>query len=166
MFAREWGFNHVTNSPQYPQSNGLAERAVRSVKEGTRTFCRKTLCRKTFFRKTFCRTDILPTDTLSNGYFVERTELLEKCKRDGSNINLALLNQRSTPRDEVLGSPAQRLMSRRLNATIPCSDNLMECQQFDGSMVKDRLNQKRQQQKKFYDKQTKCLPTLESGDVI
>ena len=33
-------------------------------------------------------------------------------------------------------------------------------------MIKDRLNQKRQQQKKFYDKQMKCLPTLESGDLI
>ena len=119
MFAREWGFNHVTSSPYYPQSNGLAERAVRSAKE-----------------------------------------LLEKCKRDGTNINLALLNQRNTPRDEVLGSPAQILMSRRLKSTIPCSDNLLECQQFSRSMVKDRLNQKRQQQKKFYDKKTKCLPTL------
>ena len=58
------------------------------------------------------------------------------------------------------------MMSRRLKSTIPCSDNLLECQQFAGSMVKDRLNQKRQQQKKFYDKQTKCLPALESGDVI
>ena len=125
MFAREWGFNHVTSSPQYPQSNGLAERAVRSAKE-----------------------------------------LLEKCERDGTNINLALLSQRNTPRDEVLGSPAQRLMSRRLKSTVPCSDKLLECQQFDGSMVKDRLNQKSQQQKKFYDKQTKCLPTLKSGDVI
>ena len=25
MFAREWGFNHVTSSLQCPQSNGLAE---------------------------------------------------------------------------------------------------------------------------------------------
>ena len=32
-FAREWGFNHVTSSPYHPQSNGLAERAVRSAKD-------------------------------------------------------------------------------------------------------------------------------------
>ncbi|XP_028407548.1 uncharacterized protein K02A2.6-like [Dendronephthya gigantea] len=125
MFSREWGFGHVTSSPYYPQSNGLAERAVRSAKE-----------------------------------------LLEKCKRDGTDISLALLNQRNTPRDDILGSPAQRLMSRRLKSALPCSDNLLKRQQFNDLIVKDRLSQRRQQQKKFYDKQTKFLPALESGDVV
>jgi hypothetical protein len=32
-FAKEWGFNVVTSSPRYPQSNGLAERAVQMVKK-------------------------------------------------------------------------------------------------------------------------------------
>ena len=111
LFSRQCGFNHVTRSPYYLQSNGLAERAVRSAKD-----------------------------------------LLEKCKRDGTDINLALLNQRNTPHDEILGSPAQRLMSRRLKSTIPCPGDLLKRQQFDDTMVKNRLSQKRQQQKKYYDR--------------
>ena len=32
IFAEKWGFAHVTSSPRYPQSNGLAERSVGIVK--------------------------------------------------------------------------------------------------------------------------------------
>ncbi|XP_032884449.1 uncharacterized protein K02A2.6-like [Amblyraja radiata] len=32
-FANRWNFHHVMSSPEYPQSNGLAERAVRSAKQ-------------------------------------------------------------------------------------------------------------------------------------
>ena len=31
-FVRKWGVTHLTSSPRYPQSNGEAERAVRTVK--------------------------------------------------------------------------------------------------------------------------------------
>ena len=31
-FAREWGFSQVTSIPHFPQSNGEAERAVRTIK--------------------------------------------------------------------------------------------------------------------------------------
>ena len=32
VFARTWGFDHVTSSPRYPESNGKAENAVKTIK--------------------------------------------------------------------------------------------------------------------------------------
>lgn len=32
VFAKNWGFNHVTSSPHHPQSNGKAENAVKTIK--------------------------------------------------------------------------------------------------------------------------------------
>jgi len=32
VFTRNWGIQHITSSPIYPQSNGLAERTVKTVK--------------------------------------------------------------------------------------------------------------------------------------
>ena len=42
-FARAWGFDHITPSPRYPQSNGKAENAEKTVK---RLFskCRESNC--------------------------------------------------------------------------------------------------------------------------
>ena len=31
-FAKEWGFEHCTSFPRYPQSNGLAEHCVQTIK--------------------------------------------------------------------------------------------------------------------------------------
>ena len=37
-FAGEWSFHHMTSSPRYPQSNGLAEVSVKSVKSLLRKY--------------------------------------------------------------------------------------------------------------------------------
>ena len=40
-FASKWGFEHITSSPRYQQSNGKAENAVKTVKR-LFTKCRET----------------------------------------------------------------------------------------------------------------------------
>ena len=31
-FAKDWGFQHIPSSPEYPRSNGLAEKTVQTAK--------------------------------------------------------------------------------------------------------------------------------------
>ena len=107
-FSVRYNFQHVTSSPLYPQSNGLAENAVKQAKD-----------------------------------------LLEKTKRDGSDLCLGLLNLRNIPRGN-LGSPAQRLMSRRTRSVLPIAKELLEPNALPTKMVSNDLRKARETQKKSY----------------
>ncbi|UYV69844.1 K02A2.6-like, partial [Cordylochernes scorpioides] len=55
--------------------------------------------------------------------------LLRKCERGKEDIQMALLNYRNTPR-EGLGSPVQRLYSRRTRTVLPIKEDLLEPSQL------------------------------------
>lgn len=124
-FAKQWDFVHVTSSPEYPQSNGLAERAVRSAKQ-----------------------------------------LMEKSHRDGTDVFLNLLNLRNTPRDETLGSSAQRLLSRQTRSAIPVNSKLLEPAPKQAEQVAAQLFKKRMAQKRYYDISSSPLQPLAEGQVV
>ncbi|VDH89667.1 Hypothetical predicted protein [Mytilus galloprovincialis] len=73
----KWDFKHVTSSPHYPQSNGLAEKTVQTVKN-----------------------------------------MFNKCKKDGKDPYVALLEYRTTPLD-IGHTPSQLLMCRKLRSVLP-----------------------------------------------
>lgn len=124
-FALAWDFTHTTSSPNYPQSNGLAERAVRSAKQ-----------------------------------------LMEKSKRDGTDVYLNLLNLRNIPRDSKLGSPAQRLMSRQTRSTLPLHSSLLKPSPLSSNDIHAQLKKRRMSQKRSYDKTSKRLNTLSKGQTV
>lgn len=124
-FARSWDFAHVASSPEYPQSNGLCERAVRSAKK-----------------------------------------LLETTKRDGTDFYLNLLHIRNMPRDEILGSPAQRLFSRRTRTILPICKQLLTPAAKATADVKAQLTRKREAQKRCYDRSSKPLAPLSPNQVV
>lgn len=124
QFTKEWNIGHITSSPYYPRSNGLAENAVKQAKQ-----------------------------------------LLEKCKMDGSNLYLGLLNLRNTPRDGM-GSPAQRLLSRRTRTTLPTSTKLLKPKSLNTTQVSKQLKAARQQQKRYHDKSARNQRPLKPNETV
>ena len=90
--------------------------------------------------------------------------LLTKAQESGRDPYLAILAYRNTPLDSNLGSPAQRLMGRRTNTTIPMREELLKHKYIDN--VQEHLTARRQKQKFYFDRQTKDLPILQPGDVV
>ncbi|KAJ8044099.1 hypothetical protein HOLleu_11471 [Holothuria leucospilota] len=125
QFAQQYNFTHMTSSPYHPQSNGMAERSVQTVKS-----------------------------------------LLRKALDDNNDPYLALLDFRNTPRDDTLGSPAQRLFGRRTKTLIPTSRKLLEPKTIQPQQVTQGLTKRRQKQKVYFDRNTRKLPQLKIGDSV
>jgi len=92
--------------------------------------------------------------------------LLEKCKKDGSDPLLGLLNLRNVARDQVQGSPAQWLMSRRTRCVLPVARKLLIPKALNTRHVSSHLKLKCQQQKSYHDQHAKPLLPLRSQQVV
>ena len=121
-FAHEWGFQHETSSPKYPQSNGLAERFVQTVKN-----------------------------------------TLKKARETRTDPDLALLIFRSTPIDSKLPSPTEILYSRKIKANLPFRTPPPHNTNKD---ISHNLKLRQNNQKKYFDKNSKHLQPLRNGQHI
>ncbi|XP_014676542.1 PREDICTED: sec1 family domain-containing protein 2-like [Priapulus caudatus] len=125
-FAATWDFRHITSSPRFPQSNGQAENAVKTMKT-----------------------------------------MIKKCREEGNDPYLALLDLRNTPVDNIGKSPAQLLMSRRLRATLPTSHKLLYPHAEDTSDVVAKHIARQHVQKDYFDRHAgKSLFTSQPGDRV
>ena len=92
--------------------------------------------------------------------------LLKKAKRDGNDFKLALLDYRNTPRDPIVGSPAQRCMGRRTRTRLPMSNSALKPRNIPPQIVTNRLEQYKMKNKNIYDKHAKPLEKINPGDSI
>lgn len=90
-----------------------------------------------------------PTFPRSNGlaekYVAIAKSTIKKCSMDNSDVFLALLNLRNTPRSDKLGSPVQRLFGRSTRTILPTNDESLRPQTIQN--VSSELLKLRQQQK-------------------
>ncbi|KAJ8385140.1 hypothetical protein AAFF_G00192810 [Aldrovandia affinis] len=90
--------------------------------------------------------------------------LLRKAAHDGDDPWKAILHWRNTPTENMGSSPAQRLMSRRLNTSIPATYKLLEPVIMVG--VTEKLRHRKQLAKSFYDRSAWDFPELEVGETV
>ena len=91
-------------------------------------------------------------------------KLLTKCHLDNSDIYIALLESRNIPRENNLGSPAERLQSRKLRSTLPTTKATLKPKIVE--KVAENLQQVRDTKRAYYNKTAKDLPELKKGDIV
>ncbi len=82
-FQKKWGFKHVTSSPHFPSSNGLAEKTVQTVKNiisksmesGTDPYLGLLACRTTPLGNNQSPAELLMGRTLKTELPVVQTQL-------------------------------------------------------------------------------------------
>jgi len=84
QFSKDWNFKSITTSPNYPQSNGLAEKGVGIAKD-----------------------------------------FMRKCLETGQDLELYLLNYRSSPVAGLKYSPAEILQNRKLKTKLPVNEKTL-----------------------------------------
>ncbi len=118
----------------------------------------------------FVHNPISPTHSQSNG-MVEKAvdiakKLLTKCKENGDDIYLALLQLRNTPRENI-GSPVQRLFSRRTRTKIPTAQEKFKPEIMEPENVREKLHEDRHlKAKHYYDRSSKPLRPLNPSETI
>lgn len=104
----------------------------------------------------------------SNGLaerFVQTAKnMLRKCSQDNSDIKLALLMYRNTPRSEALGSPNQRLMSRNTRSFLTMFEDQLKPQIVNDVQI--NLQHLRDKQKHYYDRSAHPASQLSVGDQV
>lgn len=90
--------------------------------------------------------------------------LLDKSKKAGNDVYLALLALRNTPNPILNSSPSQRLMSRRTRSNLPISEKLLNPEAPENS--REKLELVRKKQKFYYDRHSKPLTPLIEGDEV
>jgi hypothetical protein len=122
----------------------------------------------------FCKEWKIELATSSPNYYrshgqVERyvgviKQMMKKDKESGDDPYLSLLELRNTPLTDIGYSPAELLMSRRLRSCVPVDTRTLTPQVV--MKAREKLEERQDKQKRYYDRGTRELSKLEAGDTV
>jgi hypothetical protein len=92
--------------------------------------------------------------------------IISKARSANEDPYLMLLEQWNTPSQTIGYSPAQRMHSRRMRTLLPTIANALIPIAPNPEEVSKRLQERRANQKSYYDRTTKVLPELQPGEEV
>lgn len=101
---------------------------------------------------------------LAERYVQTAKLILKKCAEDESDVQLALLHARNTPRSTGLPAPSERLMGRLIRSNLPVSDAKLQPRLVTG--VTQMLTEERSQQKRYADRGAVEGTVFNPGDAV
>lgn len=101
---------------------------------------------------------------LAERYVQTAKLMLKKCTEDKSDIQLALLHARNTPRCIGLPASSERLMGRLLRTNLPITYETLQPKLISG--VPEALSEERKQQKQYADRGTVESSQYEPGEPV
>ena len=88
--------------------------------------------------------------------------LTSKCREDGTDINMAILNLRSTPLNQNTPSPAELLNNRRYRSNLPVRTALPQ----NYEQIKEQFERNQTSSTEYYNQHTRTLSELPPGQHV
>ena len=91
--------------------------------------------------------------------------MFRKCKETGQSEFLALLEWRNTVSEGMKHSPAERLLGRKCKTMMPATADALE-PMFSTKEDQKQLANRKEKQRRYYDRHARQLPHLTPGDSV
>lgn len=94
--------------------------------------------------------------------------ILKRCYEAGDvdKFQHRLLEYNTTPITSMHATPSELFFGRLVKTKLPVSDSLLIKSEMSGAEIQNKLKEKRERQKYYYDRNAKSLPVLADGNLV
>ena len=86
--------------------------------------------------------------------------------RDTENYQYCILEYNTTPVASMRLTPSQLFFGRLIKTRMPISNSLLHRSNLSEETVQNKIKEKKEKQKYYYDRNAKALPILNFGDLV